>query len=92
MTESRTFQAGGLFIVGDGETLDEVKGTETWIQRLTLWRCVDDASLCELWLYRCPAGRDVRLVDDKGAEYPETRIEWYECVDCENRLRKTLTA
>jgi DNA-directed RNA polymerase subunit M/transcription elongation factor TFIIS len=35
---------------------------------------------------------DIELVDDNGAEYPETRVEFYECHDCGNEFRKVLTA
>lgn len=35
---------------------------------------------------------DVRLTTDNGAEYPATRVEWYECVDCGNEFRKVLSA
>lgn len=35
---------------------------------------------------------DVELVDDNGAEYPETRVEFYECADCGKRFQKVLTA
>jgi len=35
---------------------------------------------------------DVELVDDNGAEFPETRVEFYECADCSHGFRKVLTA
>jgi DNA-directed RNA polymerase subunit M/transcription elongation factor TFIIS len=35
---------------------------------------------------------DVQLVDDNGAEYPETRVEFYECQHCNNEFRKVLSA
>lgn len=35
---------------------------------------------------------DVELVDDNGAEFPENRVEFYECNDCGNEFRKVLTA
>lgn len=28
---ARTFVTGSLFVVGDGETLEEIKDTEAWI-------------------------------------------------------------
>lgn len=34
---------------------------------------------------------DVELVDDNGAEYPEIRVEFYECRGCGNRWRQVLT-
>lgn len=41
----------------------------------------------------CPNDHpDIELVNDNGAEYPETRIEWYECAACGARFRKVLTA
>jgi ribosomal protein S27E len=43
-------------------------------------RCYDCGSL------------DLILVDDNGAEYPETRIEDYECGDCGNEQRTVLVA
>ena len=35
---------------------------------------------------------DLRLVWDNGAQYPETRVERYECADCGHENRKVLTA
>ena len=35
---------------------------------------------------------DVRLVDSNGAQYPQTRVELYECADCSHEQRKVLTA
>ena len=35
---------------------------------------------------------DVELVDDNGAEYPATRVEFYDCQDCGHRFREVLTA
>ena len=35
---------------------------------------------------------DVQLVGDNGAEFPETRVERYECADCGNEFRKVLSA
>ncbi|WP_158298388.1 hypothetical protein [Halorubrum sp. SD626R] len=35
---------------------------------------------------------EVELVDDNGAEYPETRVEFYECEVCHHEFRKVLTA
>ena len=37
---------------------------------------------------------DVELIDDNGAQYPETRVEFYECrdSDCGRTFRKVLTA
>lgn len=34
----------------------------------------------------------VRLIDDNGAEYPETRAEFYECQACGHEQRTVLTA
>lgn len=42
---------------------------------------------------RCSCGcTDVKLVWDNGAEYPETRIERFECQDCGETFEKVLTA
>lgn len=42
---------------------------------------------------RCPkCNGAVRLTDDNGAEYPETRVEFYECQQCGHEFRKVLTA
>ncbi len=35
---------------------------------------------------------EVEIIDDNGAEYPETRIETYECILCGHRQTITLTA
>ncbi|WP_254535252.1 hypothetical protein [Halomarina litorea] len=35
---------------------------------------------------------DVELVGSNGAEYPETRVERYECCECGRSFTKTLTA
>ena len=41
----------------------------------------------------CPCGSTaVTLVDDNGAEYPETRVEHYECDECSNQFQKVLSA
>ncbi|MXR52327.1 hypothetical protein GRX03_12025 [Halovenus sp. WSH3] len=42
----------------------------------------------------CPACgcTDVTMVADNGAEYPQTRVEFYQCVDCSERFREVLTA
>lgn len=41
----------------------------------------------------CPCGgRDVELVGDNGAEYPNTRVEFYECHHCGNEFKNVLTA
>ena len=42
----------------------------------------------------CPScdGYDVELVKDNGAEYPQTRVEWYECHHCGRGFREVLTA
>jgi hypothetical protein len=41
----------------------------------------------------CPCGgTDVELVDDNGAEYPNTRVEFYECHRCGDEFKKVLTA
>jgi len=43
---------------------------------------------------RCPNCQtiDIELVNDNGAEYPETRVEWYRCVHCNNEFRTVLSA
>lgn len=35
---------------------------------------------------------DVELKRDNGVEYPETRVEFYECLACHHRFRKVLSA
>jgi len=41
----------------------------------------------------CPAGhRDVEMYSDNGAEYPETRVEFYECHVCGAEFREVLVA
>ena len=35
---------------------------------------------------------EVELVNDNGAEYPQTRVEFYECKRCGNEFRKVLSA
>ena len=42
----------------------------------------------------CPSCEsvDVELYADNGAEYPQTRVEFYACRHCENRFKKVLTA
>jgi DNA-directed RNA polymerase subunit M/transcription elongation factor TFIIS len=42
----------------------------------------------------CPdcGAAGVELVDDNGAEYPETRVEFYDCAVCRGEFRKVLTA
>jgi DNA-directed RNA polymerase subunit M/transcription elongation factor TFIIS len=42
----------------------------------------------------CPAcdSVDVDLVDDNGAEFPETRVEFYECQGCGWEFKEVLTA
>lgn len=35
---------------------------------------------------------DVEMTDDNGAEYPQTRVEFYECRDCGHEFRKVLSA
>jgi transposase-like protein len=35
---------------------------------------------------------DIRLVDDNDADYPETRIEWYRCQQCNYEFTKVLSA
>lgn len=42
----------------------------------------------------CPAcdSVDVDLVDDNGAEFPETRVEFYECRQCGWEFKEVLTA
>jgi len=34
----------------------------------------------------------LELVSDNGASYPETRVEFYECVACGHEQRTVLTA
>lgn len=34
----------------------------------------------------------VELVNDNGAEFPETRVEFYECADCGHEQRTVLSA
>lgn len=42
---------------------------------------------------RCTACNGiVELVDSNGAEYPETRVEIYECEECGHEQREVLTA
>jgi len=43
---------------------------------------------------RCAAcdGLDIEMVDDNGAEYPQTRVGFYECHHCGNEFRTVLTA
>ena len=43
---------------------------------------------------RCPDCdcTDVELVWDNGAQYPETRVEKFECADCGHTFRQVLTA
>lgn len=43
---------------------------------------------------QCPTcnSRDVELVDDNGAEYPQTRVEFYECHDCRHEFKEVLVA
>jgi hypothetical protein len=42
---------------------------------------------------QCDCGSsDVTLLWDNGAEFPETRVEKYECNDCGSSFRKLLTA
>jgi DNA-directed RNA polymerase subunit M/transcription elongation factor TFIIS len=43
---------------------------------------------------RCPACDcvDVELVNDNGAEYPQTRVEFYECHQCGNEFKQVLAA
>lgn len=43
--------------------------------------------------YRCNnCGGPVELEWDNGAEYPETRVEMYECIECDNQQKQVLTA
>jgi DNA-directed RNA polymerase subunit M/transcription elongation factor TFIIS len=35
---------------------------------------------------------DIELFNDNGAEYPQTRVEFYECHGCGHEFRKVLTA
>jgi hypothetical protein len=35
---------------------------------------------------------DVALVDDNGAQFPETRVEFYECRGCSREFREVLAA
>jgi hypothetical protein len=32
------------------------------------------------------------MVADNGAEFPATRVEFYQCPDCDERFREVLTA
>jgi len=43
---------------------------------------------------RCPAcdAIEVELTDDNGAEFPETRIEQYDCEVCGHSFREVLVA
>ena len=43
---------------------------------------------------RCPDcdALEIELVDDNKAEYPETRIEFYECEVCGREFREVLVA
>lgn len=41
----------------------------------------------------CPNGHpDIKMVDDNGAEYPQTRVEFYECDACGAEFREVLVA
>jgi len=42
----------------------------------------------------CPncGGADVELTDDNGADYPQTRVEFYTCHHCGNEFRQVLAA
>lgn len=42
----------------------------------------------------CPAcnAQEIELAGDNGAEYPETRVEFYECDACGNEWREVLSA
>lgn len=33
---------------------------------------------------------DVKVIGDNGAEYPETRVEFYECQRCDHEFSKVL--
>jgi len=35
---------------------------------------------------------DVEIVADNGEEYPQTRVELYECHDCSHEFKKVLSA
>lgn len=35
---------------------------------------------------------DIKLIDDNGAEYPNTRVEFYKCLECWQEFKKVLTA
>jgi len=35
---------------------------------------------------------DVKLTGDNGADYPQTRVEFYECADCGDEFKQVLTA
>ena len=35
---------------------------------------------------------DIELTRDNGAQYPETRVEFYKCHGCGREFRKVLTA
>lgn len=36
--------------------------------------------------------RDIELVNDNGATFPETRVEFYECATCGESFKKVLSA
>lgn len=41
----------------------------------------------------CPDGHtDIELTADNGAEYPQTRVEFYKCHHCGTTFRKVLSA
>ena len=41
----------------------------------------------------CPdCGGAFEMTDDNGADYPETRVEFHECVNCGNTKRVVLSA
>jgi len=43
--------------------------------------------------HTCPmCDGPVQIFDDNGAEYPETRVEWFRCQTCNHEFRKVLSA
>lgn len=43
---------------------------------------------------RCPSCEtvDIEMTGDNGAEYPQTRVEFYECRGCGHEFREVLAA
>jgi hypothetical protein len=42
----------------------------------------------------CPTcdGLDVKMTGDNGAEFPQTRVEFYECQQCGDEFQEVLSA